>query len=194
MFEQYLNPKTIINFIKNNTDYKKLALNLINSEQAKEFISMQLGLDYKDFKDNMLMVFASTKKSDVGQRRQQTIQQSQKLQIYKELANSLIKDDGLSVYSAIILSAGFVGINQDQVVEFLNNKGYSATRQRIDNYYKTNEGFLKSLMKRKGKVIPGWNDTIQSRDLDLNIDDDKKADSLIEMPNIPIQQELGVEE
>jgi hypothetical protein len=32
MFEQYLNPKTIINFIKNNTDYKKLALNLINSE------------------------------------------------------------------------------------------------------------------------------------------------------------------
>lgn len=193
MFEQYLNPKTIINFIKNTTDYKKLALNLINSEQAKEFISMQLGLDYKDFKDNLAMVFATTKRSDIGQKRQQNIEQGQKLQIYKELASSLIKEDGLSVYSAIILSAGFVGIDQNKVVEFLSNKGYSATKQRIENYYKANEGFLKSLMKRKGKVIPNWNDTIQSRDLDLDVSENK-TDTLVEVPNTPIQEQLGVEE
>lgn len=193
MFEQYLNPKTIISFVKNNTDYNKLALNLINSEQAKEFITMQLGLDYKDFKDNLAMVFATTKKSDIGQRRQQSLEQGQKLQIYKQLANSLIKDDGLSIYSAIILSAGFVGIDQNRVVEFLNNKGYSATKQRIENYYKTNEGFLKSLMKRKGKIIPGWNDIIQSRDLDLNTDENK-TESLIEMPTTPVEEQLGIQE
>lgn len=32
MFEQYLNPKNIVNFIKNNTDYKKIAMNVLNSE------------------------------------------------------------------------------------------------------------------------------------------------------------------
>jgi len=29
-----------------------------------------LGLDYEDLKQNLLMVFATTKKSDIGQKRQ----------------------------------------------------------------------------------------------------------------------------
>lgn len=193
MFEQYLNPKNIVNFIKNNTDYKKIAMNVLNSEQAKEFVLNDLGLDYEDLKQNLLMVFATTKKSDIGQKRQQTIQQGQKLQIYKQLANSLIKEDGLSIYSAIILSAGFVGIDKNKVVEFLNNKGYNSSIQKIEHYYKTNEGFLKSVLKRKGKIIPGWNDNIQSSDLDLSVNEQKK-EKLIEMPNNSVEEELGIDE
>lgn len=192
MFEQYLNPKNILNFIKSNTDYKKLAMNLINSEQAKEFSINELGLDYEDLKQNLFMVFATTKKSDIGQKRQQTIEQGQKLQIYKELANTLIKEDGLSIYSAIILSAGFVGIDKNKVVEFLNNKGYSSSVQKIEHYYKMNEGFLKSLLKRKGKLIPGWNDAIESDDLDLSLQ--KTNQKLVEVPNNSVEEELGVEE
>lgn len=193
MFEQYLSPKNILNFIKSNTDYKKLAMNLINSEQAKQFTINDLGLDYDDLKQNLLMVFATTKKSEIGQKRQQTIEQSQKLQIYKQLANSLVKDDGLSVYSAIILSAGFVGIDKNKVVEFLNNKGYNSSIQKIQHYYKTNEGFLKSLLKRKGKLIPGWNDDIESEDLDLSVNEQKK-EKLIEVPNNSVEEDLGIEE
>lgn len=64
MFEQYLNPKMIINFLKNNTDYQKLALNLMNSEEAKDFIQTELGLDYQDLKDNLTLAIMNTKKSN----------------------------------------------------------------------------------------------------------------------------------
>lgn len=192
MFEQYLNPKMIINFLKNNTDYHKLALNLINSEEAKEFVLYDLGLDYQDLKDNLTLALMNTKKSNFGIKRQEEIEQSQKLQIYKELANSLIKDDGLSVYSAIVLAAGFTGIEQNKVVEFLRNKGYSANKMKIEHYYKTNEGFLKTLLKRKGKVIPGWNDNIESSDLELN-SDDKTKENLVEMPEESLVEELGID-
>lgn len=115
----------------------------------------------------------NTKKSNFGIKRQEEIEQGQKLQVYKELANTLIKEDGLSVYSAIVLAAGFAGIDQNKVVEFLKAKGYSATKQKIEHYYNTNEGFLKSILKRKGKVIPGWNDAIESGDLDLESENKK---------------------
>lgn len=125
-----------------------------------------------------------------GIKRQEEIEQSQKLQIYKELANSLITEDGLSVYSAIVLSAGFTGIEQNKVVEFLNNKGYSANKQKIEHYYKTNEGFLKVLLKRKGKIIPGWNDSIESSDLELENNDKNNNKKLVEMPELTIEEEI----
>ena len=125
-----------------------------------------------------------------GIKRQEEIEQSQKLQIYKELANSLITEDGLSVYSAIVLSAGFTGIEQNKVVEFLNNKGYSANKQKIEHYYKTNEGFLKILLKRKGKIIPGWNDSIESSDLELENNDKNNNKKLVEMPELNIEEEI----
>lgn len=187
MFEQYLNPQMIISFLKNNTDFQKLALNLFNSEEAKDFIQTNLGLDYKSLKENLTLAIMNTKKSNFGIKRQEEIEQGQKLQIYKELANSLIKEDGLSVYSAIVLAAGFAGIEQTKVVEFLKAKGYSATKQKIEHYYNTNEGFLKSILKRKGKVIPGWNDSIESGDLDLESENKK---DLIEMPSLPVQEQL----
>lgn len=193
MFEQYLNPKMIFNLIKNNADYKKIAMNIINSEEAKDFVISELGLDYNDLKQNISLAVMNTKKSTIGIQRQQEIEHGQKLQIYKELANSLIKEDGLSVYSAIILAAGFAGIEQTKVVDFLKMKGYSATKQRIEHYYNTNEGFLKTLLKRKGKIITGWNDSIESADLDLD-NDNGTNEKLVEMPDNSVKDELGVEE
>jgi hypothetical protein len=93
MFEQYLNPKTIISFIKNNTDYQKLALNILNSEEAKEFVVNDLGLNYDSLKNNLLLAFVNTEKSTVGIKKQQELEQSQKIQLYRELANTLIKED-----------------------------------------------------------------------------------------------------
>lgn len=139
MFENMLTPKAIVGFIKNNTDYKKLFMNLINSEEVKQFVQEDLGLEYSSLKENLTVAFMNTKKSEIGKLKQQHVEEAQKLQIYKELANTLIKEDGLSVYSAIVLSAGFVGIDQNKVVEYLNHKGYSASKQKIEHYYKTNE-------------------------------------------------------
>lgn len=191
MFEQFLNPKTVFNFIRSNTDYTKLAMNLINSEEAKEFVINDLGLDYESLKNNLILAFANSEKSNIGIQKQQELEQSQKIQIYRELANTLIKEDGLSVYSAIVLAAGFTGIDQNKVVEFLKSKGYTATKQRIENYYKTNEGFLKTLFKKHGKVIPGWNDSIESVDLDLEEKEDRK---LVELPDTSVEEELGIDE
>lgn len=189
MFEQYLTPKTIVNLIKTNTDYKKLFLNIVNSEEAKEFIQNDMGIDYEDLKDKITVAFINAKKSNVGIEKQHKLEQSQKLQIYKELANSLIKDDGLSVYSAIILAAGFVGIEQTKVVDFLKSKGFTASKQKIEHYYKTNENFLKTLLKRKGKIISGWNDTIESNDLSLGEETDAK---LVEIPDNNVEEETGI--
>lgn len=51
-------------------------------------------------------------------------------------------------------------------------------------------GFLKSLLKKKGKVIPGWNDAIESSDLEIQ---EIKDEKLVEMPETKIEEELGIE-
>jgi hypothetical protein len=56
------------------------------------------------------------------------------------------------------MSAGFVGIDKQKVVDFLKQKGYSASIERIENYYSKNENFLKGLMKKHNHIVPGWND------------------------------------
>jgi uncharacterized protein (UPF0333 family) len=94
------------------------------------------------------------------------------------------------VYSAIVLAAGFTGIDQNKVVEFLNAKGYSATKQRIEHYYKMNEGFLKTIFKKHGKVIPGWNDAIEC--VDLELEENKNKTALIEIPDSSVEEELGL--
>lgn len=193
MLQNFLNPQSIVNLLRNNADFKKIAINFFNSEDAKQFITNDLGLDYQSLKENLILAYTNTKKSNVGLKRQQELEQSQKLQIYKELANTLITDDGLSIYSAIILAAGFVGIEQNKVVEYLKSKGYTATKQKIENYYKNNEGFLKSLFKKKNKIIPGWNDAIESSDLEI-FKNDENNEKLTEIPDIPIEQELGIKE
>lgn len=188
-FTNFLTPQNIVNFLKNSIDMKRIAINFVNSEEAKEFIQNDMGIDYEDLKDKITVAFINAKKSNVGIEKQHKLEQSQKLQIYKELANSLIKDDGLSVYSAIILAAGFVGIEQTKVVDFLKSKGFTASKQKIEHYYKTNENFLKTLLKRKGKIISGWNDTIESNDLSLGEETDAK---LVEIPDNNVEEETGL--
>ncbi|MBO5853208.1 MAG: hypothetical protein J6Q61_00555 [Bacteroidales bacterium] len=56
---------------------------------------------------------------------------------------------------------------------------------KIENYYKTNEGFLKSILKKRGKIIPGWNDTITSNDLEIETSND--SESLVEIPEISVE-------
>lgn len=192
MFENFLSPQMIVNFLKNTTDFQKLALNIFQSQQVQTFVQEDLGLNYEQLKVNLFNAFTNTSKSNAGKMQQQRLENAQKIQIYKELANSLIKEEGLSVYSAIILSAGFVGIEQGKVVEFLKSKGYSASKMKIENYYKTNEGFLKSILKKRGKIIPGWNDTINSSDLELETSNN--SESLVEIPEISVEQELGISE
>lgn len=154
MFENFLSPQMIVNFLKNTADFKKLALNIFQSQQVQTFVQEDLGLNYEQLKVNLFNAFTNTSKSNAGKMQEQRLENAQKIQIYKELANSLIKQDGLSVYSAIILSAGFVGIQQGKVVEFLKSKGYSASKIKIQNYFRNNEGFLKSILKKRGKIIP----------------------------------------
>lgn len=187
-----ITPQMVVSFIKNTTDFKKLATNIFQSQQVQTFVTEDLGLNYEQLKSNLMTAFASTSKSNAGKIQQQRMENAQKIQIYKELANSLIKQEGLSVYSAIILSAGFVGIEQGKVVDFLKSKGYSASKMKIENYYKTNEGFLKSILKKRGKIIPGWNDTITSNDLEIETSND--SESLVEIPEISVEQELGISE
>lgn len=192
MFETFLSPQMIVNFLKNTADFKKLALNIFQSQQMKNFVQEDIGLNYEQLKSNLITAFASTSKSNAGKIQQQRLENAQKIQIYKELANSLIKEEGLSVYSAIILSAGFVGIEQGKVVEFLKSKGYSASKIKIQNYFRNNEGFLKSILKKRGKIIPGWNDSINSSDLELEKTENDL--SLVEIPEITVEQELGISE
>ena len=192
MFENFLSPQMVVNFLKNTADFKKLALNVFQSQQMKNFVQEDLGLNYEQLKVNLFNAFTNTSKSNAGKMQQQRLENAQKIQIYKELANSLIKQDGLSVYSAIILSAGFVGIQQGKVVEFLKSKGYSASKMKIENYFRNNEGFLKSILKKRGKIIPGWNDSINSSDLEIETSND--SESLVEIPEITVEQELGISE
>lgn len=185
-----LTPNNIVNFLKNTADIKKIGLNFLNSEQGKSFITQTLGYDYTSFKDTLFNSFMSIKKSDYGIKKQQQLEQNNKIEIYRELANNLIKEDGLPIYGAVIMSAGFVGIEKQKVVDFLRQKGYSASIQRIEDYYLKNQGFLKGLLKKKGKIIPGWNDTIESSDLEL---EENKKQNLNPIPDTSLEQDLGKE-
>lgn len=187
----FLTPQTIANFLRNNADLSKIGMNFLNSEEGKSFIVETLGYDYNSFKETMITALASIKKSDFGIKKQHEAEEGQKIKIYRELANTLIKEDGLPIYGAVIMSAGFVGIDKNKVVEFLKQKGYSASEERIENYYKKNEEFLKSLMKKHGKVVPGWNDEIESSDLEL--EENKKEEKLSPIPDTNLEEDLGKE-
>lgn len=187
----FLTPQTIVNFLKNNADLNKIGMNFLNSEEGKQFIVETLGYDYNSFKETLFTAFASIKKSDYGIKKQQEIEESQKIKVYRDLANSLIREDGLPIYGAVIMSAGFTGIDKSKVVEFLKQKGYSASEERIENYYKKNEDFLKGLMKKKGKIIPNWNDSIESSDLEL--EENKKEEKLSPIPESSLEEDLGKE-
>ena len=190
MFGNMLTPQNIINFIKSNADIKKIAMNFINSQEAKAFIENDLGKDYEDLKANLFGAFSATKNSNAGLKKAQQMEESKKLEMYKELANNLIKKHGLSFHSSVILAGGFVGINQTKVVEFLNNKGFSASKDFVEHYYKTNEKFLKNLMKNDGVIIPGWNDTIVSSDLELDTNVQNKE--LVQVPDEKLEDEYNV--
>ena len=189
MFQNLLTPNYIVNFLKQNADIKKIALNLINSEQGKAFIQNDLGYDYNDLKNNLTNLFLNTKKSDKGIKKQQEIENSKKIENYKILANKLIKQHGLSLHSSIILAAGFIGIPKQKVSEFLRNKGYSASSEFVQNYYKKNEGFLKSIMKSDGVIIPNWNDDIEANDLELETSKEKTKE-LIQVPEDDLQEQF----
>lgn len=190
MFGNMLTPQNIINFIKSNADIKKIALNFINSEEAKSFIENDLGKDYEELKANLFGAFSATKNSNAGLKKAQQIEETKKLEMYKELANRLIQKHGLSFHSSVILAGGFVGIEQSKVVEFLNNKGFSASKDFVEHYYKTNEKFLKNLMKNDGVIIPGWNDTIVSSDLELDTNVQNKE--LVQVPDENLEDEYNV--
>lgn len=192
MFGNMLSPQNIVNFIRSNADIKKIGMNFINSQEAKSFIENDLGKDYEELKNNLFAAFTTTKNSDVGVKRAQQIEESKKLEMYKELANKLITSHGLSFHSSVILAGGFVGIDQKKVVEFLNSKGFSATKEFVNHYYKTNEGFLKKLMKKDGVIIPKWNDEISSADLELGSSPDKKEE-LVPVPDEKLDDELNIE-
>lgn len=194
MFENlsnFLTPQFIVNFLKNNVDAQKIGLNFLNSEEGKNFIVNTLGYNYEDFKSNLTNLFLNTKKSENGIKKQQEAEEGQKIKIYRELANTLIKEDGLPIYGAVIMSAGFTGIEKTKVVEFLRQKGYSASEERIEKYYNKNEEFLKGIMKKHGKIIPGWNSSIESSDLEL--EESKKEEKLSPIPETSLEEDLGKE-
>lgn len=189
MFENFLTPQYIVNFLKSNADLKKIGLNLINSEEGKDFIESTLGFDYQDFKNNLTGLFMNTKKSNNGLKKQQELEESKKLENYKQLANNLIQKHGLSLHSSIILAAGFVGIDKSKVSEFLKQKGYSASKEFVENYYCKNENFLKSLLKSDGVIVQNWNDGIEANDLEIDKNEEKKKD-LVQVPDDDLQEEF----
>lgn len=191
-FSSYLQPRQIVGFFKNTTDVKKLIMNFINSEQAKNFVIQDLGYDYEDLKTNISMAVMNSKKSDYGLRKQQAEEQSKKLEIYKKLSGQLISENGFSYFAAVIMAAGFVGIDPRLVIQHLSEKGYTATKQRIENFYKTNLGFFKRVMKKRGVSIQGWNDSLDADELTpagVSVQTEKKTEK-IEIPDIKLEDEL----
>jgi hypothetical protein len=164
-------------------------MNFINSQEAKAFIENDLGKNYEELKTNLFAAFTSTSNSDAGIKKAQQLEEGKKLEMYKELANKLIQSHGLSFHSSVILAGGFVGIEQIKVVEFLKTKGYSATKEFVDNYYKNNEGFLKQLLKKDNVIIPGWNDAISSSDLEL--ESSPKKEELVPVPDEKLDEEFN---
>lgn len=189
MFGNMLTPQNIIGFIKSNTDFNKLAMNFINSQEAKQFIENDLGKNYEELKNNLFMAFSSTSNSDAGIKKAQQLEEGKKLEMYKELANKLIQTHGLSFHSSVILAGGFTGIDQYKVVEFLNSKGYSASKDFVEKYYKNNEGFLKKLLKKDGIIIKNWNDEISSSDLELA--SSPKKEELVPVPDEKLDEEFN---
>ena len=192
MFGNMLTPQNIVGFIKNNADIKKIAMNFINSQEAKLFIENDLGKNYEQLKTNLFAAFSTTPNSDAGIKKAQQLEEGKKLEMYKDLANKLIQKHGLAFHSSVILAGGFVGIDQYKVVEFLNNKGYSASKEFIEKYYNKNESFLKKLLKKDNVIIPGWNDEISSADLELGSSPDKKEE-LVPVPDEKLDEELKSE-
>lgn len=188
MFGNMLTPQNIVNFIRSNADIKKIGMNFINSQEAKNFIENDLGKNYDELKNNLFAAFASTKNSDAGLKKAQQLEESKKLEMYKEVANKLIQSHGLAFHSAVIMAGGFVGIDQYKVVEFLNNKGFSASKEFVEKYYKKNESFLKKLLKNDGVIIPGWNDQISSSDLELG--SSPKNKEMIQVPDEDLSEEF----
>jgi len=188
MLDQFLTPQYIVTFLKNNADIKKIGLNFINSQEGKDFIESTLGYDFEDLKTNITEALGKTKKSNSGLKKQQEMEDGKKLEQYKSLANSLIKNHGLSLHSSIILAAGFVGIDKQKVSDFLKQKGYSASTDFVTKYYAKNESFLKSLMKSDGILVPGWNDGIESSDLELEITKNEKE--LVQVPDEDLKEEF----
>jgi hypothetical protein len=187
-----LSPQNIIGFIKNNADIQKIAMNFINSQEAKQFIENDLGKNYEQLKTNLFAAFSSTPNSDAGIKKAQQLEEGKKLEMYKELANKLIQKHGLAFHSSVILAGGFTGIDQYKVVEFLNSKGYSASKDFVERYYNKNENFLKKLMKKDGVIIQKWNDEISSSDLELGSSPDKKEE-LVPVPDEKLDDELNIE-
>lgn len=190
MFGNMLTPQNIIGFIKSNTDFNKLAMNFINSQEAKQFIENDLGKNYEELKNNLFMAFSSTSNSDAGIKKAQQLEESKKLDMYKEMANKLIQTHGLSFHSAVILAGGFVGIDINKVVDFLNSKGYSASRDFITKYYNNNEKFLKRLLKNDNVIVPGWNDGISSSDLELETS--PQREELVPVPDEKLEEEFNI--
>lgn len=190
-FSSMLSPQMIVNFLKSNVDIKKLATNLFNSQECKDFIVNDLGYDYESLKTNLMTAIASTKRSESGIKKQRDIEDSKKLQNYRSLANNLIRKHGLSLHSSIILAAGFVGIEKYKVSEFLKKKGYSASEGFVEKYYNKNENFLKSIMKKDGVIVPGWNDEIESSDLEIeSSDENKQTQKLIQVPDDDLKEQF----
>ena len=191
MLNNMLTPQNIINFVRSSADIKKIAMNFINSQEAKSFIENDLGKNYEELKTNLFTAFTSTSNSDAGLKKAQQLEESKKLEMYKELANKLIQSHGLSFHSAVILAGGFVGIDQHKVVEFLNGKGYSASKEFVANYYKNNEGFLKKLLKKDGIIIKNWNDEITSSDLELS--SSSKNTEMVPVPDEKLDEEFNTQ-
>lgn len=189
MFGSMLTPANIVGFIRGNADIKKIGMNFINSQEAKSFIENDLGKNYEELKANLFAAFTSTKNSDAGLKKAQQLEEGKKLEMYKELATKLIHTHGLSFHSSVILAGGFVGIDQYKVVEFLNSKGFSATKDFVNHYYKTNESFLKKLLKKDGVIIPGWNDQISSADLELETS--PKNTEMVQVPDENLDEEYN---
>lgn len=190
-FSSMLSPQMIVNFIKNSADIKKLANNLFSSQECKDFIVNDLGYDYESLKSNLFTALASTKRSEPGIKKQRDVEESKKLENYRSLANNLIKKHGLSLHSAIILASGFVGIEKFKVSEFLKQKGYSASEGFVEKYYNKNENFLKSIMKKDGVIVPGWNDEIESSDLEIESShENKKEEKLVQVPDDDLEEEF----
>ena len=59
MFENFMiTPQMVVSFIKNTTDFKKLATNIFQSQQVQTFVTEDLGLNYEQLKSNLITAFS----------------------------------------------------------------------------------------------------------------------------------------
>lgn len=121
MLGNMLTPQNIISFIKNNADIKKIGMNFINSQEAKNFIENDLGKNYEELKNNLFVAFNTTKNSDVGIKKAQQVQEGKKLDMYKELANKLISTHRIIISQCSNFSSVDLQVqNKGKQLNFLN--------------------------------------------------------------------------